>query len=193
MYEFLKRAYYDKEHGEERVVAGGQLYRVTRTKVGRPETNRFTATGSGTVSLTPINEAGEPVDVRDWENPEFVEGRISLLRENFECVRMLGEIGREAYPGEALGEFRELLGGLHEDLQVIEGLWRTGKLDRLDAILARRLLESEVREGLAEGQLRRGRRTLSERYEDLVRRILDLAPVMEQWDIEVPDVVASVR
>lgn len=122
MYEFLKRAYYDEEHGEERVVVDGQLHRVTRTRVGIPETNRFTATGSGTVSLTPIREDGESADVKEWDDPGFVEGRISLLRENFECVGLLRENGEAAYPGTRLEALRALLEGFKEDLETLEGM-----------------------------------------------------------------------
>ena len=185
-YEFLERAYYDEEHGEERVVVDGQLYRVTRTKIGAPESNRFTASGSGTTSLTPINETGEPVSAKRWQDARYVENKISVLRENFDCVRLLEEYGREAYPGPALTEFRDHLGSFHEDLEVLEGLYREGDLDRLDTPIDERLAGLEKDEGLDDGALRLGRRTLGERYEDLDRQIAELSPVMERYGFVLP-------
>ena len=183
--------YYDEEHGEERVVVDGQLYRVRDTKVGAPETNRFTATGSGSTSWTPIDEAGNPVPAKRWKDPGYVEGQISFLRENFECVRLLDEIGREAYPGAALKDFREHLKELHPDLAALDRMWREGDLDRLDAPIEGRLAALEKEDGLETGALRRGRRALPKRYEDLKKRITELSPVMRRYELMVPAVVDS--
>lgn len=184
--------YYDEEHGEERVVVDGQLYRVRHTKVGAPETDRFTATGSGSTSWTPIDEAGNKVRVkRRWNDPRYVEGRISFLRENFGCVGLLEEMGREAYPGAALDVLRNHLRDLHEDLAALDRLWREGELERLDRPLEERLARLEESRGLTAGDLRKGRRSLDERYLDLRRTIVDLSSVMERYGIEVPDTIAE--
>ena len=178
--------YCDEEHGEERVAVDGQLYRVRHTKVGARETNRFTATGSGSTSWTPIDEAGNPVPIKRWHDSRYVEGQISFLLENFECVRLLGQMRREAYPGSALDSLGEHLKELHSDLDVLDRMWRDGDLDWLDVTIEERLAVLEKEDGLKNGALRRGRRTLSERYQDLREGIAELSPVMESYNIMVP-------
>ena len=47
----------------------------------------------------PRDADGNPVAVKRWDDPDYVEAEISFLRENFECVKLLEEDGRDAYPG----------------------------------------------------------------------------------------------
>ena len=190
MYEFLKSSYYDEVHGEERIVLDDppQLYRVTRTKVGIPETNRFTATGSGSTSWIPIDEAGNPVTVKRWHDPRYVETTISFLQENFVLsASMIRKYRDEAYPGAALAELREHLKELHPDLQKIDEMYQEGELDRLEKPLEQRLIDIEERHGLGEGAMRRDRLTLPKQYEDLKRQMRAMRPVMESYNIEVPE------
>lgn len=175
-----------KKGKEERVVIDGQLYLKTHVKTGAPESNRFTASGSGSTTLMPIDEDGNPVSVKGWDDPDYVEAEISFLRENFECVRLLEEDGRAAYPGGALDDLREHLEDLHGDLEVLDRMLRDGDLGRLDARIEGRLARIERERGREEGSLRRGRKTLDEAYGDLKRRIAELAPTMERHSIEVP-------
>ena len=180
--------YYDEEHGEERVVVDGQLYQVRHTKVGAPETNRFTATGSGSTSWIPIDEAGNPMAVKRWHDPRYVETTISFLQENFVLsVSMVRKYGDDEYPGEALVKLREHLKELHPDLQKLDEMYQEGELDRLEKPLEQRLIDIEERHGLEEGAMRRDRLTLPEQYEDLKRQMKMMRPVMESYDIEVPE------
>lgn len=180
-----------EEHRLQRA-SNGQLYRVIRQTGGDPcgAADRFTSTGAGSTVMIPVDEEGEPVAVDEWEDPASVESRISYLRENFECVGFLARRGREAraYPGAQLDDLREHLISLHGDLEVLDRMRRDGELDRLDAEIVGRLASLERDDGLEDGELRRGRRSLPERHEDLLRRIGELAPVMERWGIPVPDV-----
>lgn len=120
--------YYDEKHGEERVVIDSQLYRVVHTKVGAPESNRFTGSGSEITSWTSIDEAGNPVSAKNWHDPGWwIEGEVRALHDNFVWgVGRLRRRGRRAYPGAELDRFRERLTDLNEDLETLEALRRAG-------------------------------------------------------------------